>query len=75
MYPAITISAAAYVGAAVGHPLLVRDDAQNRPLGREPEHSLDEVCAERAVDPRCAQDHVMPQAARTARSPASLLRP
>ena len=43
----------------VGPPGLVVDDAKLVALGAEPEHGLDEIGAERTIDPGCAQDQVL----------------
>src|SRR6516165_4090638 len=51
---------------------LVGDDAQDRPLGCEPKHRLDEICPVLAEHPRGAEDHV-PRNSRSYRTLAGFL--
>ena len=47
------------IGGAGRTTVLICDDAQKRPLGAEPQHRFDEICAEHTVDPRGAKNDMM----------------
>ena len=47
------------IGGGGGTAALVRDDPQDRPLGREPQHGFYEICSVSPVHPGGAQDDVV----------------